>query len=105
MSTIKEQFEELGEKYGLDPEVVKASIEREAVKAEAEKHKPEIEVSKKRITIKADWADCETFKITDKKNYVLTSAYWVKTGVKGPHGGQITVNLTVIESRKKEEDK
>ena len=103
MNGVKEQFEELGEKYGLDPEVVKASIEREAAKQEAERHKPEIDVTKKRITVKADWSDCETFKQSDKGNYILASAYWVKTGVKGPHGGQITVNLTVVESGKKDD--
>ena len=44
------------------------------------------------------------YKRSDKGNYILSSAYWVKTGVKGPHGGQITVNLTVVESAKVEKD-
>ena len=95
-------FVELGEKYGLDPEVVKASIEKAAAQAEAEKHKPLIDVTKNRIKVTADWSDCENFKKSDKGNYILASAYWIKTNVKGPHGGKITVNMTVVESAKTE---
>jgi len=98
MSALKEEFEALGEKYGLDPEAIKESLEKAQQDAEAEKHRPTVEVTRTSLKIRADWADCEVFKRSDKGNYILASAYWVKTKVKGPHGGLITVNLVAVES-------
>jgi len=99
MSAIENEFKALAEKYGLDPEAVKASVEATRDAKAREANKPKIVVDAKACTVlvEGSWAGVTSFPESKSGNPKLYQTNWVHTGARGPNGGEIQLNLTVIE--------
>lgn len=92
-------FERLGKKYGLTADQIEASIKVAAQEQAKHDTEPEVEMTSKGFTATDDWSDREDFPVSQRGNYILsaTPGRFCRTGVKGPHGGELSINLVVIE--------
>ena len=92
------EFEELGRKYGLTAEQVKASLETRKDELTRAEHEVKLAFEPDGFTASANWKDLDV-KANTKGNYVLASTpgMFLRTAAHGPHGGPISLKVIVVE--------
>ena len=102
MTTVANEFEALGKKYGLTAGQIEESIKVAAQEQAKHDSEPAVEMTSKGFTATDDWTGREDFAVSQRGNYILsaTPGRFHRTGVKGPHGGEMSINLVVIEVMK-----
>ena len=102
VKTTASEFEALGKKYNLSAEQIEASIKVAAQEQAKRETEPEVNMLPTGFTAHDDWSGQESFRESEKGNYILsaTPGRWKPTGVIGPHGGKISINVCALEVMK-----
>lgn len=98
---VRAELTALAQKYGISGEALEQSIANAQAEQAKTRLQPKITVNKTGVDVHADWSGVDVFPESGKGNYKLsqTPGMFLRTGKKGPHGGEISVAFTVIEKR------